>query len=326
MTNITISVVMATYNGQQYLRDQLDSIDQQILRPDELIIGDDGSTDETLNVIDEFRKRCGFEVNVVHNDRSGVGSNFLSAFEVSQGRYVAFADQDDVWSPAKLKVLTATLREGQADIVAHGVRTVDDTLRPIRSGYPNVRRVTLEDRLHGNIWFPIGGNTMLFNRTLLEGCDWSKRPPSQWSHDQMNHDDLVKIMGAIRGRTIRIPDRLLLYRQHRANVEGASRTLVQAARGYSDPIEGVAHRIEVVANWAEYFTPLVPIDRQDITRRYFESGARMMKNRYDRLQQKTPRALTAIIASVSRGEYSRRRPDGLDWKWALQDLYSLLKR
>ena len=321
-----ISVVVATYNGEEFLREQLDSILRQECRPSELVIGDDGSTDRTLEIIEDFSNSCPFDVIVLHNNHAGVGSNFLKAVEATRSRYVAFADQDDVWLPTKLDLLLTTIRRTNSDIVAHGVRTVDDSLQPVRSGYPNVRRLTVEERLKANIWFPIGGNAMMFDRDLLEGCDWAARPPSQWSSDQMNHDDLVKLLGAVRGRTVRIPDRLLLYRQHRSNVEGASRTLGQAMRGYSDPSEGIAHRIDVVREWAEYFTPLVPPSRQQETREYFDRAEMLMQARLDRLRQRSTRAFVDIARSVARGEYSLHRPDGLDWKWALQDTYSLVRR
>ena len=317
---------MATYNGQRYLADQLQSIRQQHVLPAELVIADDGSTDGTLEVVDEFQKDCGFDVVIIRNNHLGVGANFLSALEASRGSYVAFADQDDVWLPAKLERLAAVAHETNADVVAHGVRTVDNALRPIRSGYPNVRHLVVEDRLQGNIWFPIAGNAMMFDRTLLDGCDWTGRPPSQWSRAPMNHDDLVKILGTIRGRTIRIPDRLLLYRQHQANVAGAAKTLGQAVRSYSDPVQGIAHRIDVLAEWAPYFVPLVPTEQQAATRDYFEQAKTIMKARYERLHEATPQALLAIFGSVVHGDYSIRQADGLDWKWALQDLYVLLKR
>jgi len=324
VSSTTISVVLATFNGAPYLAQQLDSLTRQVRPPDELVVGDDGSTDATLDIVHRFRRSSGFPVSVVRNERLGVGTNFLVAAGEAQGRYIAFADQDDVWLPDKLARLLDTLHRHRAVLVAHGVRSVDEQLRPIRTGYPNVRGVQVEERLRGNVWFPIGGNAMLFERTLLDGCDWKNRPSSQWSHDQMNHDDLVKLLAVVRGRTVRIPERLLLYRQHRNNVEGASKTLSQALRTYTDHTEGIEHRINVAADWSRFFSPLAGPEHRSATERYFADAAAIMAARLARLDEPTLRALRSIAGAVIRGDYSRRSADGLEWRWALQDLYSVL--
>ena len=326
MSSTTISVVLATFNGERFLAEQLESIGRQRLRPDEVVVGDDGSTDGTLDIIEAFGRSSGIPVTVVGHDHSGVGANFLRSVEASRGRYVAFADQDDVWLPEKLERSLDVLRHTEADLVAHGVRSVDADLRPVRTGYPGVRSLSVKERLESNIWFPIGGNVMFFDRDLLDGCDWVNRPASQWSNDQMNHDDLVKLLAAIRGRTVRIPDRLLLYRQHRSNVEGAARTLVQAARGFTDHSSGVIHRADVAASWSGYFTPLVPQDRRRATAEYFRRAETAMRERATRLSEPALRSFRDTAAAVARGEYTRRSAAGSDWRWALQDFYSIVPR
>ncbi len=325
MASITISVVLATFNGERYLEEQLASIARQHRPPDELVVGDDGSSDGTLDMIERFRRSSAFPVTVIHNRHSGVGTNFLTSVEASQGRYIAFADQDDVWLPSKLDRLLAVVQDRKADLVAHGVRSVDERLHPTRTGYPRVHRVVVEDRLQGNVWFPIGGNAMLFDRGLLDGCDWALRPASQWSTGQMNHDDLVKLLAAVRGRTVRIPDRLILYRQHRSNVEGASKTLAQAARTHTDHSDRIRHRIAAASEWARFFAPLAGPDFELETEKYFLDARAQMEARLARLTERPARAVASIGLSVAKGEYSRRRTDGLDWRWALQDLLSVVK-
>jgi hypothetical protein len=183
----------------------------------------------------------------------------------------------------------------------------------------------VEDRLQGNVWFPIGGNAMLFDRGLLDGCDWIHRPASQWSERQMNHDDLVKLLAAVRGRTVRIPERLLLYRQHRSNVEGASQTLAQAARTYTDHRDRIRHRIGVASEWARYFAPLAEPRFEAETEQYFLDAGGQMEARLARLDRRATGAVASIGLAVATGDYSRRRADGLDWRWALQDLLAVVR-
>ena len=97
-------------------------------------------------------------------------------------------------------------------MVLHGAKAVDDELRTKRTGYRNVRRTRVVERLQANVWATAPGNAMLFRRSALDGCDWMVRPESQCSERPLNHDDLVKVLASVRGRTVRLPDRLLLYR------------------------------------------------------------------------------------------------------------------
>ena len=100
---MNISVALATYNGARHLREQLDSLARQTLRPGELVVRDDGSTDDTLAIVEDFARTAPFPVRAQRNAVNlGWGPNFLSAALACRGEVVAFCDQDDLWQPAKL--------------------------------------------------------------------------------------------------------------------------------------------------------------------------------------------------------------------------------
>ena len=101
-----ISIAMATYNGAKYLQEQLDSFVKQIRQPDELVITDDGSTDETFSIIQSFAETVPFEVRV-HRNRENLGlvQNFGRAIEHCYGDIIFLSDQDDVWANEKLKTV-----------------------------------------------------------------------------------------------------------------------------------------------------------------------------------------------------------------------------
>ena len=104
----TISVAMCTYNGERYLRDQLESIASQTRLPDELVICDDLSVDSTTNIIHDFSSSSPFPVRLHINPvnlggaAKGITRNFEQASRICTGDLIAFCDQDDVWLPQKL--------------------------------------------------------------------------------------------------------------------------------------------------------------------------------------------------------------------------------
>jgi len=93
----TVSVVMATYNGEKYLREQLDSILGQTYAPFEIIIQDDGSTDGTVDIAKEYVQKYGFIKLYVNEHNLGFNQNFKSVAMKATGDYVAISDQDDIW-------------------------------------------------------------------------------------------------------------------------------------------------------------------------------------------------------------------------------------
>jgi glycosyltransferase involved in cell wall biosynthesis len=100
-----ISVAMCTYNGARHLHKQLDSIAAQTHVPDELVICDDRSQDETSEIIESFAKTTPFRVRLIVNDRNlGSSKNFEKAMRLCTGDLIALSDQDDIWYPQKLEV------------------------------------------------------------------------------------------------------------------------------------------------------------------------------------------------------------------------------
>jgi glycosyltransferase involved in cell wall biosynthesis len=101
-----ISIAMATYNGAKYIREQLDSFVNQSVKPDELIVCDDGSIDETITILKKFKSKAPFEVQIYRNERNlGYGHNFGKAMSLCTGDLIFLSDQDDVWFPEKISVI-----------------------------------------------------------------------------------------------------------------------------------------------------------------------------------------------------------------------------
>lgn len=105
-----ISIVLTTYNGEKYLRQQLDSVFAQTLSADEVIAIDDCSNDNTLEILEEFHQKY----NLIYSCNEynlGVNANFEKALKQCTGNYICFCDQDDVWFPEKTETLYNKMRE-----------------------------------------------------------------------------------------------------------------------------------------------------------------------------------------------------------------------
>ena len=99
-----ISVALCTYNGQQFLRQQLQSIQQQSRLPDELIVCDDGSSDQTVRIARDFAASASFPVRISENDHNlGFVANFEQAILLCGGDLITLCDQDDIWYPNRLE-------------------------------------------------------------------------------------------------------------------------------------------------------------------------------------------------------------------------------
>lgn len=101
-----ISIAMATYNGGKYIGEQLESFANQTRQPDELIITDDGSTDETLSIIEDFSSKVKFDVKLYINEQNlGYAGNFNKALGLVTGDLIFLSDQDDVWFDEKIETI-----------------------------------------------------------------------------------------------------------------------------------------------------------------------------------------------------------------------------
>lgn len=131
--NLAISVAMCTYNGARFLTEQLNSIARQTRVPDELVICDDRSTDDSAQMITEFARQVQFPVRFEVNDQTlGSTKNFERAISISQGEIIVLADQDDVWYPNKLEQLEkAFLDSDNAFAAFSDADVIDDDSRPM---------------------------------------------------------------------------------------------------------------------------------------------------------------------------------------------------
>ena len=120
-----ISLVMATYNGEKYLYEQLDSIRCQTMPPDEVIICDDCSKDSTVNMIQKYIDKYQLKHwNVCENEKNkGYSKNFSDALKLAKGDIIFLADQDDIWMLDKIEKMTDIMTSNESiELLASNVK------------------------------------------------------------------------------------------------------------------------------------------------------------------------------------------------------------
>ncbi len=126
-----VSVCLASYNGEKYIRDQISSILSEITDDDELIISDDGSVDNTCAIIESFNDR---RVSLVHNvKKHGINGNFENALKHAKGEIVFLSDQDDIWLPGKLNACMEALKNSFC--VVHDAYITDADLNILEDSF-----------------------------------------------------------------------------------------------------------------------------------------------------------------------------------------------
>lgn len=221
----SVSVVLATYNGERYLDQQLDSLLAQSLLPDELIVGDDGSTDSTTTILSDFARSSPFPTRLVRRSQPlGPADNFLTTARLASGSLLTFCDQDDVWDPDKVRRVVDTFaRYPAAVLVAHAERVIGGDNTPLLRH--RLRPQTLRLWLRSPpACYPPGkapthhfepGHRITVRRELLSSADPDRRP--RLGNLSMPHDEWLWHVATCVGEVVVLADKLMSWRQHSAN-------------------------------------------------------------------------------------------------------------
>lgn len=234
-----VSVALCTCDGAVYLRAQLDSLARQTRLPDELVICDDVSRDETVKILEAFAVDAPFPVTIeINDDRLGPVANFGKAAALCKGDIVFFCDQDDVWRDEKIEILSSALMDAEA---AYGARTpilvhsdlevVNERLGPMSPSFFRLMDFGAEtheiaDLLNRNV---VTGCAAAVNRPLLDLA----LPVPQAA---LMHDAWFALCAAAQGAIIRVDSPLVRYRQHGGNQVGAKPFIARLARVLRSPL------------------------------------------------------------------------------------------
>lgn len=224
-----VSIALSTYNGESFLNEQLNSILNQSRLPFEVQIGDDGSTDRTKLIIEDFAKKAPFKV-VLHCNlhRLGYGSNFIQTALRCDGDWIAFCDQDDVWLPNKLeRYVDFIIRYHHSDLtmVTHSAKVVNTNLSDIGYKIPSEAENRITPPLGRPLdWGPLGC-TQIFKKSILSIANSNNRFPTLHKNiDPFPHDFWCGLVANALGSTAFINEDLLLYRRHNFTASSAGKS------------------------------------------------------------------------------------------------------
>lgn len=315
----TVSVAMCTFNGARFLPQQLESILQQTSLPDELMICDDGSTDNTLAILSSFADRVSFSVRIHKNpERLRFSANFAKCMDLCQGEIVVLTDQDDVWMLDRIaKTREAFAENPKLTFTFSDAPLIDEEGKPlgrtIFSGlrYPPNDQHRLDD---GGDMFPF-----LVRWAGLLGCTLAFRSkyrkfflplPEAWPHDTW----LTMVLSSL-GPTRRLAP-VTNYRQHASQVIGAEDGSIKARvagaqqRGLDQSRQEIEHTEQAVAAAA-----LHP-ELQDVLHTSMQNRVHYLKERL-RVKSGGLGQFPLFLSLLGRREYQK---NGAGMRSAVKDL------
>jgi hypothetical protein len=229
-----VEVLLATYNGARFLREQLDSIMAQDYGNIRVLARDDGSSDETVEILDQYAKKfpgC-FRVMPASAPTGTAKNNFLLLMKASTAEYICFADQDDVWLPDKVSRTKQAMDQLESRwgtkvplLVFTDLHVVDDKLTVLQQSFwahMSIKPDRMDRPAALMVQSVVTGCTAMLNRPLLA---LSLRMPDE----AFMHDRWIGLLASFMGKSSGVEIPTVLYRQHEHNVLGTGRDLATNA-------------------------------------------------------------------------------------------------
>ncbi len=206
--NFNISVAMATFNGEKYINEQIDSILPQLCENDEIIISDDGSTDNTIQILKEYRDN---RIKIICGSHKGVKQNFANAISHCNGKYIFLSDQDDIWINNKVNNILNEFEKHKYSCIVHDCLAFDSNSGEVIIPSFFKFRKSKKGKWKNIIKNSYIGCCMAFNSNLK-----NKILPIP---EEINmHDQWIGLIAEKYGKVKFINKILLKYRRHDNNV------------------------------------------------------------------------------------------------------------
>lgn len=204
-----ISVCIASYNGEKYIKEQVDSIINQLTASDEIIVSDDGSTDKTLEILEGYNDS---RIKVFKNNgKHGYTHNFENALKQSSGDYIFFSDQDDVWLPNKVETILPYLQNDNLVVGDAYITNNDLEIQGRISEWRTYKKGYFRN-LYKSVYM---GCTNAFTKKIKEYC-------LPFPKNIVAHDNWIGLLCELKFNVVYLQDPpLILYRRHQSNASGA---------------------------------------------------------------------------------------------------------
>ena len=220
----TIDILMATYNGEKYLEEQIDSILGQTYKNIRLIISDDCSTDNTKNILKKYQEKENIEI-YYQKENLGYVKNFEFLLQKVENEIYMLSDQDDVWMSNKVEDTLKKLEEDNADLVFTDLEIVDENLNTIDKSFnrkmDKFRKIekTLGKKSFEYLYNNITGCTIMSKKEWI-----NEIIPIPKNSKYVIHDSWIGLIISLKGKISYLDKPTIKYRQHGDNQVGTERT------------------------------------------------------------------------------------------------------
>ena len=216
-----INILMATYNGRRYVAKQVESILNQTYKDFRLIISDDGSTDSTVKILQEYEEKD-FRVEVYSlQQNQGVVSNFEFLIGKVRSELFMFADQDDIWEPDKIEKTLKKMEEDNLDLVYTDLEVVDSKLKQISPSYWTLKGLDYRIKKYNN-FESLYLNNFITGCTMLVKSKWiNEFMPLPKNSKYVLHDYWISLVISQSGKIGYVDEPTIKYRQHNNNKIGS---------------------------------------------------------------------------------------------------------
>jgi glycosyltransferase involved in cell wall biosynthesis len=286
-----ISIALATFNGESFLRQQLASLANQDVLPYELVVADDGSSDDTVSIIEAFAASAPFPVRTFRNEvRLGYRVNFVNIVGICKGDLIAFCDQDDIWSTGKLRLMQEPFEDPNVLLAYHNSRLVDETGLAFGTVLRRRNRRHTFAPLATRPWQIIPGHSQVVRRSLKRFNELHSESIDPFVKGSLApHDYWYQFWASVLGKIVYLPDLLVDYRQHQNNASGWQYRfwtdylidhVVNAESLVLSDITGATNRLHLLKRSQELLEG-VGLDRIDAAERAYET---LLQQSTDRLE------------------------------------------
>lgn len=282
-----VDILLSVYNGEKYLRQQIDSLLNQDINCFRIIIRDDGSSDSSLKIIHEYAQNHPYTINVI-DDGGATGSakgGFFRLMQHSTAGYIMFCDQDDVWLPDKVRRTLCAMRRMEEEcgsdmpLLVHTELIVSDMKKARNfdsfTKYQGLdpKKKSLSRLICQN---NVTGCTVMMNRALSNLC--LKGDIDAVFDDILMHDWWIALLAAACGKIGFIRRPSIIYRQHGANTLGAVRTssptyIFSALKNYRKSSGRVKRTFTQAGALLTAYGELIPKESREVIIKYLDIPA-----------------------------------------------------